>query len=83
MSTTTTTNTAQPVSSSITATTTTTTEENKFIPISHDLADDVKSNHKQRYIMLHLYILSKQFRFFKFKRHKAKRTFTFEITEYN
>lgn len=58
-------------------------EEHKFIPISHDLDDDVKSNHKQRYIMLHLYILSKQFRFFKFKRHKAKRTFTFEITEYN
>ena len=49
----TTTNTAQPVSSSITAT----TEENKFIPISHDLADDVKSNHKQRYIMLHLYTM--------------------------
>ena len=34
-------------------TTTTANEENKFIPISHDLADDVKSNHKQRYIALH------------------------------
>ena len=32
-------------------------EENKFIPISHDLDDDVKSNHKQRYIVLrYIYI---------------------------
>jgi hypothetical protein len=31
---------------------TTNDEEHKFIPISHDLDDDVKSNHKQRYIML-------------------------------
>ena len=36
---------------------TTNDEEHKFIPISHDLADDVKSNHKQRYIMLHLYTM--------------------------
>ena len=34
-------------------TTTANDEEHKFIPISsHDLDDDVKSNHKQRYIML-------------------------------
>ena len=41
------TNTTQLVSSN-----TVTNEENKFIPISHDLDDNVKSNHKQRYSVL-------------------------------
>ena len=57
-------------------------EENKFIPISHDLDDNVKSNHKQRYSVLqYIYIcIYKQFRFFKFKRSKTTRTVSFEIT---
>ena len=46
------------IADNIQVTNTTANEENKFIPISHDIDNDVKSNHKQRYILLcYIYIL--------------------------